>query len=126
MKGVFMQCSNTVAANRKDADIAAGGVAPVDPQRMAVAAAKACELMKTLGHKDRLMVLCHLSSGEKSVGELATLLQIPQSPLSQHLARMRKESLVKTRRDAQTIYYSIASGEAARIVALMHELYCSN
>jgi len=96
----------------------------VDPKRMAVAAGKACELMKTLGHRDRLMVLCHLASGEKSVGELASLLEIPQSPLSQHLARMRKESLVTTRRDAQTIFYSIASEEAARIVGLMHELYC--
>ncbi len=97
----------------------------IDPRQMANAAQKASELMKTLGHKDRLMVLCHLTSGEKSVGELAGLLDIPQSPLSQHLARMRKESLVTTRREAQTIYYSIASGEAARIVGLMHELYCS-
>jgi len=99
--------------------------AAIDPQRMAVAAGKASELMKTLGHKDRLMVLCHLTTGEKSVGELASLLGIPQSPLSQHLARMRRESLVNTRREAQTIYYSIASEEAARIVGLMHELYCS-
>jgi len=96
----------------------------IDPKRMNVAAGKASELMKTLGHKDRLMVLCHLISGEKSVGELAGLLDIPQSPLSQHLARMRKEKLVTTRREAQTIYYSIASEEAARIVGLMHELYC--
>jgi DNA-binding transcriptional ArsR family regulator len=100
--------------------------APIDPKKMASAARKASELMKTLGHKDRLMVLCHLTSGEKSVGELAGLLEIPQSPLSQHLARMRKESLVTTRREAQTIYYSIASGEAARFVELMHDLYCSD
>ena len=97
----------------------------INPQKMARAAQKASELMKTLGHKDRLMILCHLTSGEKSVGELAGLLEIPQSPLSQHLARMRKESLVSTRREAQTIYYTIASGEAARFVTLMHEIYCS-
>ena len=97
----------------------------IDPRKMATAAQKASELMKTLGHKDRLMVLCHLTGGEKSVGELASLLQIPQSPLSQHLARMRKESLVTTRREAQTIYYSIASAEAAQIVELMHDMYCS-
>jgi DNA-binding transcriptional ArsR family regulator len=96
----------------------------IDAGRMADAAQKASELMKTLGHKDRLMVLCHLSSGEKSVGELAGLLDIPQSPLSQHLARMRKENLVKTRREAQTIFYSIASHEAAELVGLMHSLYC--
>ena len=98
----------------------------IDPRRMAKAAQKASELMKTLGHKDRLMVLCHLISGEKSVGELANLLDIPQSPLSQHLARMRKESLVTTRREAQTIYYAIASKAAAHMVSLMHELYCSD
>jgi DNA-binding transcriptional ArsR family regulator len=98
----------------------------VNPEQMAVAASRASELMRTLGHKDRLMVLCHLISGEKSVGELAGLLEIPQSPLSQHLARMRKEELVTTRREAQTIYYSIASNEAARMVELMHELYCSD
>ena len=97
----------------------------INPNELAEAAGKASELMKTLGHKDRLMVLCHLTTGEKSVGELARLLDIPQSPLSQHLARMRKESLVKTRREAQTIYYSISSPEAARVVAVMHELYCS-
>ena len=99
--------------------------AQIDAREMAKAAQRASDLMKTLGHKDRLMVLCHLSSGEKSVGELAKLLDIPQSPLSQHLARMRKESLVTTRREAQTVYYSIASDDAARIVGLMHELYCS-
>lgn len=97
----------------------------IDARKMASAAQQASDLMKTLGHKDRLMVLCHLASGEKSVGELASLLDIPQSPLSQHLARMRKESLVKTRREAQTIYYSISSGKAGRMVELMHELYCS-
>jgi DNA-binding transcriptional ArsR family regulator len=98
----------------------------IDARQMAAAAQKASELMKTLGHKDRLMVLCHLSSGEKSVGELARLLEIPQSPLSQHLARMRKENLVRTRREAQTIFYSIASREAAELVGVMHMLYCGN
>ena len=68
----------------------------------------------------------HLTSGEKSVGELADLLEIPQSPLSQHLARMRKESLVVTRREAQTIYYSLKSGEAARIVETLYELFCAS
>lgn len=96
----------------------------INPRRMAAAAQKASELMKTLGHKDRLMVLCHLTSGEKSVGELARLLEIPQSPLSQHLARMRKENLVSTRREAQTIYYRIASPEAAAFIETMHGLYC--
>lgn len=118
-----MQCSGTTQAPASS-EAPMSDQAQIDPQRMAIAADKASELMKTLGHKDRLMVLCHLSSGEKSVGELAGLLDIPQSPLSQHLARMRKEQLVRTRREAQTIYYSIAREDAARIVALMHEMYC--
>jgi DNA-binding transcriptional ArsR family regulator len=96
----------------------------INPRELAKAAGRASELMKTLGHRDRLMILCHLVSGEKSVGELARLLDIPQSPLSQHLARMRREALVKTRREAQTIYYSIDSPEAEQLVGLMHELYC--
>lgn len=119
-----MPCSPSTPAARSDQH-PSRDVVEIDPQSMAVAAGRACELMKTLGHKDRLMVLCHLAAGEKSVGQLAALLDIPQSPLSQHLARMRKESLVKTRREAQNVYYSIASEEAARVVALMHELYCS-
>lgn len=119
-----MQCSGASVAKDLTDNTAIANV-EIDARQMAVAAGKASELMKTLGHKDRLMVLCHLTSGEKSVGELARLLDIPQSPLSQHLARMRKESLVTTRREAQTIYYSIASEEAARIVGVMHELYCS-
>jgi ArsR family transcriptional regulator len=98
----------------------------LNPQLMSTAAGRACELMKTLGHKDRLMVLCHLADGERSVGELAGLLDIPQSPLSQHLARMRKESLVKTRRQSQTIFYSLASDEVRKIIGLLHEMYCSD
>lgn len=119
-----MQCAGASAPEDQTDHIAIETM-EIDARQMAVAAGKASELMKTLGHKDRLMVLCHLASGEKSVGELARLLDIPQSPLSQHLARMRKESLVRTRREAQTIFYSIASEEAARIVGVMHELFCS-
>ena len=92
---------------------------------MATAAQKASDLMKTLGHKDRLMILCHLAGGEKSVGQIADLLEIPQSPLSQHLSRMRKEGLVDTRREAQTIFYSLKSGEASRIVEVLYELFCA-
>ena len=97
-----------------------------DLERMTEAADKACSLMKTLGHKGRLMVLCQLASGEKSVGELSKALEIPQSPLSQHLSRMRKEKLVSTRRDAQTIYYSLAAAEAGKIIECLYALYCAD
>jgi len=99
--------------------------AEIDLNQMAQSASRASALMKTLGHKDRLMILCHLASGEKSVGQIADLLEIPQSPLSQHLSRMRKEGLVDTRREAQTIYYSLKSGEASRIVEVLYELFCA-
>ena len=98
--------------------------ANIDLSQMEQSATRACSLMKTLGHKDRLMILCHLSDGEKPVNEIARLLDIPQSPLSQHLSRMRKEGLVQTRREAQTIYYSVKSGEASQIVKVLYDLYC--
>jgi len=94
--------------------------------QMAQSADRASALMKTLGHRDRLMILCQLADGEKSVGQIADLLEIPQSPLSQHLSRMRKEGLVETRREAQTIYYSLKSGEASRIVEVLYELFCES
>jgi DNA-binding transcriptional ArsR family regulator len=97
----------------------------IDLEEMADSASRASSLMKTLGHKDRLMILCLLANGEKPVGEIASLLEISQSPLSQHLSRMRKEELVATRREAQTIYYSLKSGEASRIVELLYELFCA-
>ena len=91
----------------------------IDLVQMKKSALRASGLMKTLGHKDRLMILCHLAGGEKSVGQIESLLEISQSPLSQHLSRMRKEDLVKTRRQAQTIYYSLKSNEASRIVEVL-------
>ena len=97
----------------------------MDLTQMTRSASRASALMKTLGHKDRLLILCHLADGEKSVGQIAALLEISQSPLSQHLSRMRKEGLVDTRREAQTIYYSLKSGEASRIVEVLYELFCA-
>jgi len=93
---------------------------------LANAADQATALLKTLSHKDRLMILCVLKEKEISVGEIAEILDLQQSPLSQHLARMRKEGLVKTRRDAQTIYYSIDSTEVARIIDVVHSIYCAD
>jgi len=96
----------------------------MDFERMADSASQASALMKTLGHSGRLMVLCQLATGEKSVGELSELLDIPQSPLSQHLSRMRSEGLVSTRRNAQNIYYSLKSDEAGKIIECLYGLYC--
>ena len=96
----------------------------MDLELMQENATRASELMKLLGHPHRLMILCQLNQGECSVGELSEKIGINQSPLSQHLARMRKEGLVKTRREAQSIYYSLASDDVTRVIEVLYELYC--
>jgi len=96
----------------------------MDLNRMQSSAQKASDMMKLLGHPHRLMILCELLSGERSVGQLADKIQTGQSSLSQHLARMRHEGVVCCRRDAQTIYYSLVDGGTARIIALLYEIYC--
>ena len=93
-------------------------------QQMESAADRASTLMKTLGHSGRLMVLCNLADGERSVGELAGRLEMSQSSLSQHLARMRSEGLVTARRESQTVYYSLVQGEAQSIIESLYEIYC--
>ena len=87
---------------------------------------QASQLLKSLANDRRLLILCHLSENEKSVGELERLVDLSQSALSQHLARLRRDNLVQTRREAQTIYYSIASAEANAVLQTLYELYCSD
>ncbi len=88
--------------------------------------AKAANLLKLLSNEQRLLVLCMLHESELSVGDLNLMLpKLSQSALSQHLSLLRKENLVETRRDSQTIYYRLASNEAAQIIHLLHQLFCS-
>lgn len=87
-------------------------------------ARKASALLKALANERRLLILCHLAGGEKSVGELEALIDLSQSALSQHLARLRRDGLVTTRRSAQTIFYSLAGREASAIMETLHALYC--
>ena len=94
--------------------------------KMQASAKSATDMLKLLGHPDRLMVLCQLKNGEASVGELSRMLNIKQSPLSQHLARMRHEGVVESRREAQTIYYRLSGDKVAQIVTVLYELYCAN
>jgi len=88
-------------------------------------ASNASGLLKSLGNPSRLMILCHLLGGEMSVGALERELGLSQSALSQHLARLRRAGLVQTRREAQTIYYSLESEEARRVIEVLYDLYCS-
>ena len=94
--------------------------------KMQASAKSATDMLKLLGHPDRLMVLCQLKNGEASVGELSRMLNIKQSPLSQHLARMRHEGVVESRRDAQTIFYRLSGDKVAQIVTVLYELYCAS
>lgn len=87
-------------------------------------ARRASILLKAMSNERRLLILCHLVDGEKSVGELEPLVGLSQSALSQHLARLRRDRLVCTRRSAQTIYYSLQGPEAHAVMATLHGLYC--
>src|SRR6202044_1005971 len=95
-----------------------------DVDRMGEHAREASELLKALAHEGRLMILCDLLRGEKSVGELEALLSRRQSTVSQQLARLRLEGLVSTRHDGQTVYYSIASDKARSIISALYDSFC--
>jgi DNA-binding transcriptional ArsR family regulator len=88
-------------------------------------ARKASDLLKALAHESRLVILCLLTEGERSVSELERATQLPQAAVSQQLARLRFERLVTSRREGRTVFYSIASDEVARIVRTLYELFCT-
>lgn len=89
-------------------------------------AEKVSDLMKVLSNSNRLMILCQLVEGEKSVGELARLLDMRDAATSQQLALLRKDGLVETRRDAQTIYYALARDDVERLMTCLYEIYCAD
>ena len=97
---------------------------PEGMEQMRIHASDAAGMMKALGNESRLMILCTLASGECSVGELNTVIPLSQSALSQQLARLRQQGLVDTRRESQTIFYSLSSGPADRVIKLLHDIYC--
>jgi DNA-binding transcriptional ArsR family regulator len=86
--------------------------------------AQAVVLLKALANERRLQLLCLLLENELSVGELCSKLELSQSALSQHLAWLRRDELVATRKEAQTVFYSIKSEEVRELIALLHRLYC--
>lgn len=98
----------------------------IDSTQMMASAEQAAQFLKTLANPNRLLILCILSQGERSVGELEELLKIRQPTLSQQLAILREESLVETRRDGKQIFYSLASNETEQVIGLLYELYCNN
>ncbi|MCW8836018.1 MAG: metalloregulator ArsR/SmtB family transcription factor [Rhodospirillales bacterium] len=96
----------------------------VDLERIHNNAQRASRLLKAMSNQHRLLILCQLVPGEKSVGELEEIIGLSQSALSQHLARLRRDELVATRREAQTIYYSLSGEEACAVIETLYTLYC--
>jgi len=99
--------------------------APEELEALLNQARKASDFLKALSHESRLLILCLLVEGEKSVSELEQVMQMPQAAVSQHLARLRFDRLVHTRRDGRAMYYSIAGDEIASIVDALYELFCA-
>ncbi len=87
-------------------------------------AKRAADFLKALAHESRLMILCILAEGEKSVTELERQLTLRQPTVSQQLARLRADGLVKTRREGKIVYYSLASDEARIIIGAVYEVFC--
>lgn len=97
----------------------------IDSKVMEAAADQASDLLKALSNRHRLLIICQLIDGERSVGDLAEFLKLRVSTVSQHLALLRKDGLVSARRDAQTIYYSIESDPARELLKTLYQVYCA-
>ncbi len=95
-----------------------------DMQRMMENAQRASNFLKAISHEGRLMIMCHLASGEKSVTELEELLSARQAAVSQQLSRLRYEGLVVPRREGKAIYYSLADDRPRQIMEVVYDLFC--
>lgn len=95
-----------------------------DIEQMMRNACRASTFLKAISHEGRLMILCHLASGEKSVTELEELLSARQAAVSQQLSRLRSEGLVSPRREGKTIYYSLTDKRAIRILDVVYDIFC--
>lgn len=101
------------------------GQSPDDFKRLLEQARKASDLLKALSHESRLLILCLLVEGERSVSELEEIMNMPQAAVSQQLARLRFDRLVNTRREGRVIYYSIASQEVSSVIETLYALFCA-
>ncbi len=95
-------------------------------ERLKARAPQAAELLRQLANPNRLLILCHVAEEERSVGQLEADLGIKQPALSQQLAELRQSGLVKTRRQSRSIYYAIADERAQSVMAMLHEIFCSD
>ncbi|MFD1254195.1 ArsR/SmtB family transcription factor [Devosia equisanguinis] len=94
-------------------------VAELEPR-----AEEAAQLLTAMANPKRLLILCNLIEQERSVGELSRIVELEQSPLSQHLSKLRALGLVKTRRDGQTIFYRLASEPVTKVLITLYDIYC--
>lgn len=99
--------------------------APSVASQMEAQAEKAADLLKAMANPQRLRVLCLLLEGERSVGQINEQVELSQSALSQHLAVLRDQQLVTTRRQAQTVFYAVAPGPVHDIIQTLHSIYCA-
>ncbi len=113
-----------VERRKSEPDSAGADLTDIDPDAFADAAMEAANLLKALAHDGRLMILCNLAGGERSVTELENLLLSRQAAVSQQLARLRMERIVKTRRDGKAIYYSLSDPRAAHLLGVIYESFC--
>ena len=97
----------------------------MNPDDIRAKAGEALALLKAIASENRLMILCQLVDEEHSVGELAQRLGMSETVVSQHLRLLRKDSLVRTRRDGQTIYYALQGEEARRVLETLYDIFCS-
>ncbi len=123
-----LDTARTTAASPPPASADAEAAAPmpdvIDPARLRARALAATKFLKTLANNHRLMILCHLVEGEHSVGELEEHLGIQQAHLSQQLSRLRRDGLVRTRRESRTIFYSLGSEEAREMIGTLYRMFC--
>lgn len=99
-------------------------VRAADMAKLEANALRASALLKAMANPTRLLVLCHIAQGERSVGELEEAVGLSQSALSQHLAVLRKRHVVTARRDGQTIFYSLTSSEAVSVMGTLYDIFC--
>ncbi|HTQ77980.1 MAG TPA: metalloregulator ArsR/SmtB family transcription factor [Burkholderiales bacterium] len=104
----------------------AEAIAQMNMGELQARALRAARLLKAMSNPVRLMVLCQLAEGEKSVGELEETVDVSQSALSQHLALLRERGLVRCRRDGQSVLYDLHGAEAPALLAALYEVYCRN
>ncbi len=102
------------------------GLDEAEMARMMENARHAADFLKALAHEGRLMILCHLAQGERSVTELERLLSQRQAAVSQQLARLRLEGLVESRREGKAIFYRLADGRAEQVISVVYDMFCND